>query len=239
MIRKLGLLFSILTMFTAHSVFAEVFCVGERVVTDSHFKGKIMSVFPDDTVDILFDTGSTNNWPISRISPIPTSINGFSIEDRVVSDSHFKGKIVSVYPDGTVDILFDTGSTNNWPTDRITMIQTRINGFSVDERVVTDSHYKGKIMSVYTDGTVDILFDTGSTNNWPTSRITTIQTRINGFSVDERVVTDSHFKGKIVSVYADGSVDILFDTGSTNNWPTSRISRIQYCVGNGNCHCND
>ena len=63
--------------------------------------------------------------------------------------------------DGTADIAFDTGGTNNWPDNRISPVQNSVNGFSVGERVVTDNHYEGTIQKTYVDGTVDIAFDTG------------------------------------------------------------------------------
>ena len=157
----------------------------------------------------------------------------FCVGDRVVTDNHYRGTVAAVYPDATVDIRFDAGSTNNWPTNRISPIPTRINGFYVDERVVTDNHYAGTIVHAYPDGTVNIRFDAGSTNNWPTSRISPIPTSINGFYLNERVVTDNHNAGTIVACFPDGSVDIRFDAGSTNNWPTSRISRIRDCTDGG------
>ena len=126
MLQKLGLFFFILFTLNAQSVFAEEFCVDERVVTDSHYKGTIIAVYSDETADIKFDTGETHNWPTSRISAISTRINGFSVNDRVVSDSHHKGTIIVVYSDETADIKFDTGETHNWPTSRISKIQNCI-----------------------------------------------------------------------------------------------------------------
>ena len=160
----------------------------------------------------------------------------FCVGERVVTDTHYRGSITAVYPDGTADVSFDAGGANNWPTSRLSTIPTAINGFYVNEKVVTDNHYRGTIVEAYPDGTVDIIFDAGGNNNWPTSRISTIPTSINGFSLNDRVVTDNHYAGTIVACYLDGTVDVSFDDGGTNNWPTSRISKVQRCIGGGSCH---
>jgi preprotein translocase subunit YajC len=210
---------------------ATEFCVGDQVVTDSHAHGTIVAVYPDQTVDIDFGS-STYNWSINKISPIPSSIDGYRVGDKVVTESHAHGRIIAVYPDHTVDI--DFGSTSyNWKTSKISRVYSSIDGFEIGDAVVTDSHAHGTIVAVYDDHSVDIDFGP-TTYNWKTSKISLIPSSIDGYRVGDVVVTESHARGTIVAVYPDQSVDIDFGS-TTYNWKTSKISRVSYCTGRDTC----
>ena len=212
-----------------------VIYIGDRVVTDTHYSGVVTHIYANQTADIHFDDGSDNNWPINRLSKPISSLNGFEVRERVVTETHYHGTITAIFADATANIHFDDGSDNIWPLNRIGKVIRRIGEFSVNQVVVTDTHYRGTITAIYSNSTADIHFEDGSDNNWSLNRLSAPITRLGGFHVRQAVVTDTHYRGTITAIYADSTATIHFEDGSDNNWPLSRIFGEMRCSDPKEC----
>lgn len=205
------------------------FAVGETVITDTRYRGVIRQVFTDRTALVQFNFG-TETWPVSRLSHEIESIGGFEIGQIVVTDTHYKGRIVNVYADRTADVQFRFG-TENWPLSRLGREITSLAGFMIGDVIVTDTHSRGRIAEIYADRTALIEFRHG-TETWPLSRIGRPITQLRGFSVGQTVHTDTRYQGRIVEIFSDATANVQFRHG-VENWPLSRLSNF-YCPA-GQC----
>ncbi|HEY8269959.1 MAG TPA: hypothetical protein VIG33_03665 [Pseudobdellovibrionaceae bacterium] len=97
------------------------FTIGDFIVTKKHFHGMVVALYPDQTVDVKFTFHELDGWgdrvvnlPINRVSKIPSSIDGFNVNDNVCTSSHECGRIIALYPDHTVDIKVTYNEIDGW-----------------------------------------------------------------------------------------------------------------------------
>ncbi|KAG1696420.1 hypothetical protein DVH05_018552 [Phytophthora capsici] len=146
------------------------------------FPGKISRVHSDGTYDITFNDGdSERRVPLSRIkkkieesSPKKKFAVGDSVQAKYKKGSkYFPGKISRIRSDGTYDIRYDDGDTEQHVESSHIEGEGRISHMKADPFTVGDkvnARYKGgtkrfpgTIVKVRMDGTFDIEYDDGDT----------------------------------------------------------------------------
>lgn len=204
------------------------FRVGDVVATERREIGTIEVLYKNESADIRFMSGGTQNWPLGRLLKMETSKKGFTIGQTVVTDRHARGVIVNIFADETATVRFEDG-THVWPLNRLSREISQLDGYAIGQTVVTDRRARGRIVAIYADKTADVRFEDG-THNWPLNRLGPVVTSMGEFSIGEVVVNDRHQKGSIVEIFADGTANVRYEDG-VYNWPLNRLGPVVTSLG--------
>ncbi|KAK1932357.1 hypothetical protein P3T76_012351 [Phytophthora citrophthora] len=218
------------------------------------FPGKISRVHSDGTYDITFNDGdSERRVPPSRIKAKKIEESSskkkkmFAVGDAIQAkykkgSKYFPGKISRIRSDGTYDIQYEDGDSETHVDSSLIITvesETKANEdspkpskskrFEVGD--VVKARYKkgtklfpGKITRVRSDGTYDIKYDDGDTEQHVKSSHIEGEAKADkegeAFVVGDKVNArykggTKRFPGTIVKVRMDGTFDIEYDDGDT------------------------
>ena len=265
-----------------------VYAEGDRVQADyagagSYYDGTVVKVNGDRTYDILYEDGDSEQGVTadhlrlvkradstqarSNIPMHGNSENMFEVGAVVEADfggegAFFPGKISHCNLDGTYDVAYDDGDAEQAvPVSRLRNRKpaTETTAFQKGEAVEADfagegTYFAGVISTVNLDGTFNIAYDDGDTEeDVPSSRIrgknsgasqvvdggfdadsqSTSATAAKVFAVGDVVEANyagegSFFPAKIGAKNSDGSYDVTYDDGDEEKAvPAHRIRTIE------------
>ncbi|KAL3661533.1 hypothetical protein V7S43_013293 [Phytophthora oleae] len=235
------------------------------------FPGKISRVHSDGTYDIIFNDGeSERRVPVSRIkakkteSSSPKRKKTFAVGDAVQAKykkgtKFFPGKISRIRSDGTYDVVYEDGdSESHVDASLIVAVESETKASEDSPKPskakrfeagdVIKARYKkgtklfpGKITRVRSDGTYDIRYDDGDTEQHVKSshiegeekelrQVKADVKKADAFAVGDKVNArykggTKSFPGTITKVRMDGTFDIEYDDGDTEQ--RVKISSIE------------
>ncbi|OQR92299.1 hypothetical protein ACHHYP_03845 [Achlya hypogyna] len=188
---------------------------------DKYFKGRVVHVHGDKTLDIEYEDGDEERRVdpklVRRMQVSATEfVKGSAVEARFGGkDKYFKGRVVHVHGDKTLDIEYEDGDEERRVDPKL------VRALPTASKTQQDKYFKGKIAHVHSDGSLDIEYDDGDEERRvdPTLvRALPTASKASQFTKGDVVEArfggkDKYFKGKIAHVHSDGSLDVAYDDG--------------------------
>jgi DUF971 family protein len=136
------------------------FYVNEEVLLQGAYEVKLKAIYGGKKVKIEFSDGSTGLYDISTVVKKVEELQGYKVNDEVLYSNSTKAKIIDIYSDGTIEIMFTDESSGFY----------KLGSTTLTKKVES---YEGVISAVYANGYVGFRYEDGSEGFYKASSMLT------------------------------------------------------------------
>ncbi|OQS06562.1 hypothetical protein THRCLA_01399 [Thraustotheca clavata] len=202
---------------------------------DKYFKGKIIKHHSDGSFDIEYDNGEEETRvkkshirAYEVVEQVGIISLRFSKGDKVQArcggkEKFYDGIVLHVHKDKSLDIEYNDGDEERRVDPKLVRKPTA--KFTKGDRIEArfggkDKYFKGKIIYVHSDSTLDIEYDDGDEERRVNQNLVraTETKSASIFHKGDKVEAqfggkDKYFLGEISRIHSDGTLDIVYDDG--------------------------
>ncbi|QDK37064.1 hypothetical protein [Bdellovibrio sp. NC01] len=198
------------------------FSVDERVLY-AGYEVTIKKLYTNESALIEFQSGTKSVVGLTQFVKLLNSSQGWNIGQQAMY-SNYLGTISQIYSNGTVKFRFESGTESVISITSLVRLERSMNGWVVGDRAMY-SNYEGKIRTIYSNRTVEFVFESGSVSVISIDSLARILNSMSGWTVGEEV-SYSDYKGVIKSIYSNGTAVFRFESGTQTIVSLSALVKI-------------
>ncbi|WP_374000892.1 beta-sandwich domain-containing protein [Bdellovibrio bacteriovorus] len=131
------------------------FCVGERVMYSSTYKGQILKIYANGQALVTLEGyAGTHSVPISQLSRALNCAQSICVGSNMMYNYTMNARVLQVFNNGQASVAIEGYSgTHMVPLSSLSQPITCAQGICAGNRIVYNSSYSGHVITVYSNGT--------------------------------------------------------------------------------------